>query len=189
MKTLKFTVLLLTILIINSCNDKEEVDCCGLNAYQHLLWLGFQDEAGNDLLEGDEFIGDSEYEVRGTVKPKFYTLDIIYEDGIPNPYNSVNGPFPSLFWLPPPAPPANTDYNYISFSVFSSRIVAEYFAEKIIFRLKCPDLFDDNEAHDIVTWWEPIIGTIYTKCYLLEYDGKEFTVEGNYVATIVLEDK
>ena len=229
MKTLKFTILLLCMLIINSCTKKNEdestqkiipevtkqesneeskenpehiiVDIYPF--YQHSLYLNFQDASGNDLLEGSEFIWDSEFGMRDPVKPEFYTLDIIFEDGIPNP------------WKPEPKPYVIYDVNYprlylaktitpleslekslwfetqsYKFTGFAEALLygwdIEYcdFAEKIIFRLTCPYIFGDNEAHDIVTWWE--LHEYYTECYRVEYGGKEFPVEES-VATIILD--
>ena len=60
------------------------------------------------------------------------------------------------------------------------------FAEKIILRLTCPSLFSDNEAHDIVTWWQLKKGFSNPTCYRIEYGGKEFPVDER-VATIILD--
>ena len=191
MKILKFTVLFLTMFIINSCNSKKDDICCSPGSYQHLLWISFQDESGNDLLEGTEFVWSSNYGMIDTSKPELYTLDIIYKDGIPNMWN-LSYDYPRLYlakgWLSPPESSANPNYNYLWFETFSSRIVPKNFAEKVVFRLICFPLFGDNEAHDIVTWWKPI-GTINPNCYRVEYGGKEFPVEEQHVAAIVLDSK
>ena len=196
MKTLKFAVLILIVLIVNSC-DKDKIDKKTLG-YQHLLLLSFQDVSGNDLLEGSEFIWN---DGMSTTKPEFYTLDIVFEDGIPNKYEiyksdryDIRYPMLSLAnkWFLPPESPANPDYKYLCFEASSFR---SSFAEKITFRLICPYLFGDNEAHDIVTWWEPSTYRGYgrTFCYRIEFEGKEFPVEGNdvvnefRVATIILD--
>ena len=187
MKTLKISVLLLTTLIINSCTDKG--DCIGCNAphYQHLLWLSFQDESGNDLLEGSEFVWSSNYGMADTGKPEFYALDIFHEDRIIVPGDYYSRLYLAKGWLSPPKDYATPDYNYLWFDTYSSRIVDEYFAKKVTLRLACPYLFGDNETHDIVTWWEPIIGTTRATCYRIEYGGKEFPVSEESIATIILD--
>ena len=213
-RTLKFTLLLLTMLIVSSCSNKDEdVDplCCMNPLYQHLLWISFQDESGNDLLEGSEFVWSSDYGMRDTSKPEYYTLDVVYEDGIPNPWKPEPKPYviydinyPRLYWgkgwLSPPEPLANPYYNYLWFETSSYKFTGfaeallygqsiEYcdFAEKIIFRLTCLYLFNDNEAHDIVTWWEiPSGRPDLTICYRIEFEGKEFPVKES-IATIILD--
>ena len=248
MKTLKFTFLLLFMLMINSCTNKDEgtpqlMKNWGVNPfYQHMVWLSFQDAFGNDLLEGlgfdiredsgqREFVtgtgerltwddGETfiynpvtkEFSIvkleclGGAVKPEFYTLDIVFEYGILNPWKPVN-----TFYVTYDSYPkitlssigewssfkAISDYFYLMFEA-SSYKYADFveallygqstkdceFAEKITFRLTCPYIFGDNEAHDIVTWWE--LHEYYTTCYRIEYGGKELSVEEG-VATIILD--
>jgi len=229
MKTLKFTVLVLTILIMNSCNDKskikevenlqttteqennkgQETPIVGLYPfYQHALWLGFKDAAGNDLIEKTVFeLIDSETgkvidfslsKFHGT-KPELYTLDVIFEAGIPNEWKPAPNPFaiydvryPRFFfskeWQPEQL--HHTENNYLWFSTHSYR--NSKFAEKIILRLTCPSLFGDNEAHDIVTWWEllPLDSEpYYTMCSRVEYGCKEFPVSEQQITTIILDGK
>ena len=201
-------VLLLTMLIINSCGkdeNKEDTinplcrDCCH-PYYGHVLWLGFQDVSGNDLLKGSEF--ELLYNYNGifdTVKPEFYTLEIIYDKGIINPWVEpghykngtddiiypklyiANESFVSLGFL-------NNGREYLQFFTESTRLAGN-FPKKIIFRLKCPYLFGDNKVHDIVTWWKFIDTYCAPLCYRIEYGGKKFPVEiidNAIVATIVL---
>jgi hypothetical protein len=219
--------------------------------YHHSVYLAVIDASGNDLtkgigievamydpnsdyIDGRYWITSNEKEyTEGRIKPELYTLDIIFEDGIPNPLKPepapiVNGyplyvldnpnPRPSIGlqkgsfiekthpndFLPPGI---NTDYNYLYFDFSSYKIYGlpsallydipskeVPFAEKVIFRLTCPYLFGDNEAHDIVTLWEPYLYEngevgIYAVCHSMEFEGKELTVDGqrNEPLTIILD--
>ncbi|MDR2911408.1 MAG: hypothetical protein LBV47_08645 [Bacteroidales bacterium] len=186
MKTIKLIVVF-TLGLMCSC----QTDRIGYPpGYTHSLWLGFQNISGNDLLEGAELIWSDE--MSSAYNSKFYTLDVVYEDGIPDPYKN-NDPrydkmYPGLFLWEGQSPPwqlgsrlnLNPNYNYLQFNVFSNR---NYFAQKIIFRLTCPYLFGDDEAHDIVTWWKNYTYrnkyNINTFCYRMEYEGNEVPVYGN----------
>ena len=214
MKTLKLICLLLTMLIINSCkNDDDTLPLVigedggyGLNFYIHTLYLSFQDASGNDLVKG---ISTEPKKI--TVEPELYTLEIDFEDGIPNPWKYVTKM--SLFggWAIERNLhiAVNENYDYLRFTTGGSPTYAAYgddkdkrvdkipFSEKITFTLKCPYLFDDNVAYEIVTWWKPskrvqLGGTI---CYCIEFEGKEFIeiitdeYETSSVATIVLSKK
>lgn len=228
MKTaLKFTVLFLTMLIINSCGKdeikntdeipiteestkSEEQEGGGMIIggiypfYQHLLFINFQDVSGNDLVEGSEFIWNSEYGMRDVVKPEFYTLDIIFEAGIPNPWKPEPNPniiyderYPRIY-LTKKIMPFESLEKSLWFETQSVKIAGvpeallygtetkkAAFAEKIIFRLTCRYLFGDNEAHDIITWWELKEGG-YPVCYRLEFEDNEFQVD-EQVTTIILD--
>ena len=207
---LKLTVLFLTMLIINSCGkdeSKEEPMSELYPFYQHLLYISFQDVEGNDLVEGSEFIWNSEFGMRDTVKPEYYTLDIIFEDGIPNPWKQESAPmivdergkivpayildirYPRLYLAK-----RITSLESLEKSLwFETHSFRTEFAEKIIFRLTCSYLFGDNEAHDIITWWELLElvqnEEIYFQpsCYRIELEGKEFPVEDDDTATIILD--
>ena len=162
MKSFKLFVLLALSFIFFSC--KREKDACADPYYDHYLWLSFQDEAGNDLVKGigiydpDAVITDET--VVGLVQRDLYTLDIIFEEGVPNMWKLIPQP-----WFE-----SDTKYPEVAFSkgksdetivksdydllVFRTQSYREYFlidppyadthppfAEKIIFRLSCPYLF------------------------------------------------
>lgn len=179
MKALKFVVLILTILIINSCKDKDEVEeesiyCC-TPYYQHMLLLSFQDELGNDLLDVSELVLNKE--VSGETKPELYIYNLNADHRL---Y------YKALKLL------SNSDYYYLSCSVLID--LGTKFSENIIFRHKDLSLFGDNKEHDIVTWWKPKDdteqGAQFPICYRVEYGGKEFSVEkfsNVNIATIILD--
>ena len=208
MRKLKLTVLILTAMfILNSCGkneNKEEVinPLCreGLHPYYvHTLWLSFQDKSGNDLLKGSEF--ELLYNYNGifdTVKPEFYTLEIIYEKGIINPWlepgHYKNGTddiiYPKLYLASESVASyglLNNDYDYLRFHTESTKLVGN-FPKKIIFRFTCPYLFGDNKVHDIVTRWKFIDTYCAPLCYRIEYGGKEFSVKlsNDNFATVIL---
>ena len=200
MKTLKFTVLILTMLTVNGCDKdpKNEPIIDGINSYyDHLLSLSFQDVSGNDLLEGLEIV--KLYDLGGTVKPELYTLDIIFEDGIPNPWQQANTTY-AIYNKRYPELTLNTgNYNSLIFTtqsykytglpealLYGSSIEKAEFAEKITFRVTCSYLFGNNETHDIVTWWKQPESGFLSIPYRVEFEGKEFPIENNVVATIIL---
>jgi len=103
MKALKFVVSLLTMLIINSCTNKVEVEeeieipphiflssgIYPLGVYSCLqeLLISFQDASGNDLVKGIGFWAEYSHDVTGgnthawgTVKSELYTLECDYEE-------------------------------------------------------------------------------------------------------------
>jgi hypothetical protein len=128
MKTIKFIILFLAILMTNSCSKDEtgitpkfideEIIVEGIPFREHLLWLGFQDASGNNLLKGIgyDIWKDGEYVTAtkedpesGIIKPELYTLEYIYPDGIPNP------------WKPGPAPMINVDGVWIPTYILDER--------------------------------------------------------------------
>ena len=173
-------VLIFAMLTLNGCGkDKGSERVIPPRYYNHYLWLSFQDTLGNDLVKGIEFVW-SDSVMSDIIKPELYTLDIVFEDGITNPLRHsplclANGRLllPSI---------ANLDSQYLWLGIASFRKFD--FAEKITLRLTCPYLFDDNEAYDIVTWWE--LHDYYTTCFRVEVDGREFPVKED-IATIILD--
>ncbi|MDR2910387.1 MAG: hypothetical protein LBV47_03350 [Bacteroidales bacterium] len=211
--------------------------------YEYWLHLAVTDASGNDLTKGigievamydpnSSYIngrywvtGNEEEYTEGRIKPELYTLDIIFEDGIPNPLKPepaplINGrPAYVLGEIPPPTvglrkgssmkmyshstellPGVNPDLNYLIFNFSSYRIYGlpmsllygipsreVPFTEKVIFRLTCPYLFGDNEAHDIITWWELSGETFAANCYRMEFEGNEFNVKEGYAKTVILD--
>jgi len=234
---LNFTVLFLTMLIINSCGKgKEELknseeisdnnnngevpnyryESEFLESKSHSLHLVFQDAFGNDLVKefinyyGNDIITFSDWIIGEmvTVEKKNYNINVrgdsyiakiecalvfVFEGEriIRNPWRNI----PTETYQPDSRyletgfviwGASNTSYN-LFLSAQSSPLV-----EKIIFRLTCPYIFGDNEAHDIVTWWE-LLDFVYNEvvysrpsCYHIELDGKEFPVKES-IATIVLD--
>jgi len=232
--TLKFAVLILSILTVNSCVSKGEVENIENKEtgtkqeipessdpvitggfypfYSHIIYLRFQDTLGNDLLEGKESTFPCVMGQRQTAKPEFYTLDVVFEDGIYNEWKPAPAPliggmpayilderYPAVYFnLYPEYTDEKYDYNSLFFTTQSDRPYGEdatlhdaKFAEKITFRFTCPDLFGDDEVHEIITWWEPRGEGFHTKCTCITYDGKEFPVKDEYaeqpIATIILD--
>ena len=181
----------------------------------HSLHLIFQDAFGNDLVKefinyyGNDIITFSDWIIgeKVTVEKKNYDINVrsdsyiakiecalvfVFEEEriIRNPWINI----PTETYIPDSRyletgqaiwGSSNTSYN-LFLSTPSSPLV-----EKIIFRLICPYIFGDNEAHDIVTWWELLDfvcnEVVYSSpsCYRMEFDGKEFPVK-EQVATIIL---
>ena len=193
----------------------ETFDDGGVFVFGYMLWFSFQDTFGNDLVEKSVFeVRDSEtgetidftLVAFDATPPEFYTLDIIFEEGIPNPWNPESNPelnpytiyhvrypkfyFSSNGWWDEEL--NNSEYNYLMFQTHSPRNTNIAFAKKILLRFTCPSIFGDDGAHDIVTWWEQYPpGGISVKLSRVEYDGKECLLEGGEeshpVATIILD--
>jgi len=241
MKTLKFTVLLLTILIINSCTDKDKnynneiepeteyekksedegkitIPLGGRpnDSYYHILLLNFQDKSGNDLIKNwhdcIKWDGTSPSNPILFIKPELYELEIVvYEDTINYRKSGYDTSYGMLLYKGKQLSEEfgfielNGDYDYLQFRVVYVKTMSVGkdpielpFAEKIVFKFKCPYLFGNNETHDIITWWKlrSIDLTVFEDpvalCYRIELDGKEITefynTYGLYsVATVVLD--
>ena len=189
MKTLKLTVLILTMLIINSCgkNKDERNICCAKSVYDCLLWIRFQDTLGNDLVKGIDwtwqpYISLNQEETQAIINKnkKLYTLEVVY----PEVYMLSTGY--GYYYLD-----INENNHYLSFQpqVSPSRYLGKELppADKIIYKLSCPYIFGDDAVHEIVTYWKPDkSGYQRQLCYLIEFEGKEFPVEESF-ATIILD--
>ena len=210
MKPLKLISLLLSILTINSCSNRyveDEIDDRINNPYAgdcdeesrfylYMLSISFQDVSGNDLVDGIGFnvwvsdgvsVTGGKDDSHGIVKHNLYTLEYVYEDGIPNTWKADTTPtyIPDIpdpyieFVRTYKEPERNDNYCYLSFSNYSLKIDSDFkeiFAEKITIKLKCSYIFSDNEEHEIVTWWK-ILNEKRAMCDRIEFEGKEFTVK------------
>ena len=207
MNALKLTVLLLTVLLLNACSDEDtpsiSVPCCATSPFvSTFLYLSFQDALGNDLIKKDWIQLEDGVIRGGLVKSELYTLEYIFPEGVDNPWStpsnalSVGPPLLSLSdgRVLSIESEANPDCNYLFFLIDCSPDLYDKSSGKIIIRLTCPSLFGDNEAHDIITWWElhPLGGSAI--CYRVEYGGKEYTeivyyklIPYSSIATIILD--
>ena len=186
------------------CRCNEDPELIGVSVdeffYWHSLFINFQDSSGNNLLKGIGFdtwnsgmlVPGEDADYGGFVKSELYTLESIYEEGFPNPERYPKLSFHRGMVMSLDFPLVNPDYDYLHFYIQSQRYIGTHlggpfydiskkcdFAEKIIFRLTCPYLFGNNEAHYITTWWwEPDhSGGNKAICYRVEYGGREFPVE------------
>ena len=211
-----------TVINESEANDPNEINGGLMSGiypfYQHHLILSFQDASGNDLVKGigfdvwqpgEIYITGVEDDSGGEIKRELYTLEIEFEDEVPNvwkpaPASLING-FPAYIltervpvmglckgWSDYNHVELNGNYDYLSFGTQSYKDMDIPFAEKITFKLTCPYLFSDNEAHEIVTWWKLYIeetGVQNTICYRVEFGGKEFITNNKVfsVATVVFD--
>ena len=178
MKILKFAALILTVLVINSCldiykgDDEKETRYCCNNYYEYNLFLSFQDESGNDLLDGNKFVRNNE--VSDEVKPESYIV-----------IDKLNATISQRLYYKEIKFMADYDY-YLCLNAM--RDLYE-FSEKIVFRFKCFSLFGDNNEHNIVAWWKRNDNNSIA-CYRVEYEGKEFPLNKLYnlqTVTIILD--
>lgn len=219
MKQLKLIILLVVCAMLYNCTSERidfdedgnvfEVHILGEKslAYRHNLFLGFQDASGNDLVKGDVSSGLLQFieNNKNTYNPKpdLYTLEIIFPDELDyflkldynNPNIILDESYPLLglnMWYDP-------DCYYLLFMCASpNEFFSELpFVEKITFRLTFHDLFGDDSAHDIVTWWEKPNFELYGNnalCYRIEFEGKEYKIHPDAfgvlsATTLILEDK
>jgi hypothetical protein len=183
MKALKLTFLLLTVLALNCCDKDDGNYLNSMPPIQRTLFLSFKDASGNDLAEELEFEALSTVKGLGLIK-NLYTLKIVDDlrGSISMQLKRFTESVPSVFANGTLTP----DDIYL---IFGDAInIISKFNKKLIFRLTCPDLFGDNEAHDITSWWK-LVNYNDPVCYRLEFDGKEFAVKGQreYTATIILD--
>jgi len=189
MKTLKFTVLLLYMLIINSCTNKgeteqkveevkakwEELDeeeqkvrsilmgkisIGGEISCLHDIFLSFQNVSGNDLVKGMNFSGYMT-DPGGFVKDELYTLEYVLPHFQSDRMSLLKGKsFSKIF------PELNGNYDYLYFAINNGD-------EKITIKLTCTHVFGDDTVHEIVTWWKKTerLGAL---CYRIEFGGKEY---------------
>lgn len=162
MKSIKLITFLVAMLAV-ACNSSEKNDFPENYdlVYNHLLFLSFQDAFGNDLVKGIEY-DPQEYSDIGPIKSSLFTLEIVFPDEILKPYNGpyisfkAGGGFVGLY------PGISIDYDRLLFSCISyqrhydskGNEVKIPFVEMITFKLTCPYIFDNDEVHEIVTWWE-----------------------------------
>lgn len=189
MKALKFLFILLTVLMFAGCREDEpepepepepilpNVPAFG---YDHDIVLFFQDSLGNDL-PGEITGGEGD----------LYTLDVVFEEGIPEPWEQ--GYMSGLL---------NNSLRVIFFSsgldTTGDEVTVIPFPEKVTLKLTCPHFFGDNEVHDIVAWWklgESEYGKTRPEFCYAEFNGRKFPSEEkrpeyahlSYIVTIILD--
>jgi len=189
----KILIVLTSLWIVSGCNV---VDDSPIPHYNYVLFLDIQDASGENRVKGIAleyevfFLADSIFEIKRDI----YTLDIVF----PERYMDVYDDYVMMVGSPM-APPVlrlgiKNDIYYLLLSASSRRFAhstryKEYGdifppAEKLIFKVKCPYVFGNDEVHEIITWWEPDPNfkfNKYTKknpkpnnCYRIELDKKEY---------------
>ena len=169
MKLLKLTVSLLFLTIISASCDwfiHEHPPLLGDS-----LLLSFQDTLGNDLISGIEFdYGNGEGQSWGEI----HNLDVLY----------INNGYTVLYSVSV----SKLDYYYIRLSAGLREMKT-----KIIFTLRSPYIFENNNYHEIITYWIP--ESSKSKKYVcshVEYGGKEFPVaevSKNFTAATIILDR
>ena len=214
MKIFKLIGSLLALAVIYTSCDKKIRGYAVESTYYYYLFLNVQDASGNDLVKDIDLHDDIHALLE--VNRDLYTLDVVYpdvymdpvwrsrhpeticENCIPDPMYYRLGYRIKDFY---PGDAIKDDYAYLVFypqvsmgNHWDKKIVP---ADKIIYQLKCPYLFGNDEVHEIVTYWEPSPQGNWEKqqfCYRIEFDGKEFDITYNETktisyATIILEGK
>ena len=211
MKSLSFFGLVLCVAFL-SCQEKEAPN--DYPFYDHILYISFQDASGNDLVKGIEFDWFQPEgaiiteEAGGTVKPDLFTLEYVFPDGRQNPWKPepksgviLEKREPVLgygrgFGINWKESSEMSNYDYFGFEIHSTRRQWDASNEKdivlscpvITIRLSCPYLFGNDAVHDIVTYWEPV-DPIATKCYRVEFAGKEYIPVSNVIARHFFPDE
>ena len=185
MKTIKFIFILSTMIIINSCTERNTlVDEPPILTeggfypfYLYLpLWFSVQDISGNDLVKlfgSDWWLDDSnpsgDTPLDNSVNTDLYTIEYVYPVPKMNPLyylqeeiELING-VPTIIWddqEPHFGVFKDEETYYFTFLAMSNKKYDdEVFppADKIIFKLSCPSIFGDNEVYEIITYWEQLI--------------------------------
>ena len=177
---------------------------------------------GYDWLQSD-IVPEEEYAWGGRVNPDLYTLKIIFPEGavdvndkslwsgirdprdtigptivLAKPYNE-NMKFTNLYFEPYDGYEAHKEFweamgGYYRLWMWTHSKIEDN-VKKLIFRITCPYIFGDDQAHDIVTYWRKSDKNRANgkACYRIEFEGKEVTdisyadYEQMSFATIVLD--
>jgi len=202
MKILKFTVLLLTILIINSCKDTEEDE---VESEKEVMvnWkdLDIEEQNVRFTLMGTLYIGSGKISCRNELWLSFQDVsgnDLVegikfwgfdYGGGsgfMVGPGGMVEN---ELYVLEHVYPGHNTIRSLHlnkgkPFSKVFPELNGKYdylhfhswpnYFEKIIIKLTCPYVFGDDTVHEIVTWWKKTerLGAL---CHRIEFGDNEIT--------------
>jgi hypothetical protein len=183
---LKQAALLITaICCLTSCPGHEP-ETVGYN-----LLLNYTDTYGNDLVKGL-------VEVDTSSSVRLYKLEIV----IPEPceyryYGSYKITGRDTF-SPDPFIYALFDDHYYCAAYFYLPVDGCPSTSIITHKVKCPELFGDDDVREIVSLWDipkaDRYGTHYAECYLIEFEGNEIIptprdkYEQAYVATIILNN-
>lgn len=175
---MKKIILFTTVLLLCSCNLVfDHKDYVG-EQINYSLGISLQDGQGNDLVKGLNTIKEQplDYSENGTlevINPEQYNIelklsspdktskthmDVIFDDHLPSMWMSI--------------PQGHKDYYLFRQIALDTN---DYDLQKeIIYRLKCPHIFGDQEVHEIVTYWA--LGQNdngkYAHCYRAEFNGK-----------------
>lgn len=178
--TVKIFAFLLLVASVTGCSKG------GVFPRTYKVLLSFTDAEGNDILKdipnnklGGHLVYLDENSWAGEILPELYKLAVVmpeysYQYNTPNTHNqlglSVNG---------------LGDSHYLLLGESSSPLKSNI--EIITHKLVCPYIFNDDNQHIIVTYWQPnqnvheswILedGTsAINECYRITVDGKEYPV-------------
>jgi len=182
MRTLKLLSFLFLVTVCSSC-IKMAADA-GPN-YSHFLSLSVKNVSGVDLVkELGLHVSNSDYEppimpTFNAINPDLYTLKAVYPDIKMDPvwnHHNTSGaiiPGPYTYKL---EYEIKDDCYYLVFHPRNSFGYRDKTppAPMITYKLSCPQIFGDDEEHEIITYWKPI-DKRYQSCYRIEYNGKEFS--------------
>jgi hypothetical protein len=176
---MKKIILFAITLLFCSCNlIYEHKDYVG-KQINYSIGISLQDNQGNDLVKGFNIIEKkpldySENGILEVINPEQYNIelklsspnktsktlsDIIFDNHIPSMWTSIPKGF----------------NNYYLFHHIGLDTNDYDLQEKIIYRLKCPHIFGDQEVHEIVTYWtlDQNGNNQYAHCYRAEFNGKD----------------
>lgn len=194
MKQLKILgILILMTVSLGSCDllfDLFDTQPAPSKYVVYNLALGFQDASGNDLVKGIKL---DDY---ATVNRNSYELYIIASDSCKSWYDGINDkPDPDI------DRPRLGMYQYNGCcyltNIFRVPINDCPQEEILTYKLKCLDVFGDEEVHEMVTYWDiPKVkgdNDHIAKCFLVKFDGTEITPiptdkteSAYYAVTIIL---
>lgn len=181
MKTLRnFSGLMLVVICLSSCRWFYHDDIPEINIY--MIALCFQDALGNNVSEG---IGSEELRANeGTIEPDLYSLDIVLQNYI----NGETVPGPDVYPQSSSLGTMKHDKLGTCLRNYFSRFRENNNVRKLIYKLRCPYVFGDEEVHELVTYWD-LSEKIYAKCYRIEFEGQEIipqTLENEYYSLGVI---
>ena len=173
----KISLLVFTIVCFTSCDKflalfyRDSFP----EIHDYNLALFFENPNGENLAEGIE-LSDCDYDLNGEIQwgrinPDLYTLEIFpknYIDG-----EELEGPdlYPAVYIREMEVKRFEMG---LSFMINFYRDKKDNNVRKLIYKLKCPHIFGDEETYEFVSYWE-LTDEKYAKCYLIEFNGQEIT--------------
>ena len=194
MKTIPAKSVFLLILVMICCSCTSNNDKYIYPFYHYLLYIGFQDTSGNDLVKGIEFDWEDFY-VEKPEKPEMgylledeYTLEIIYPDLCMDVYyqryRNSDALIPDDIGQHPNITVKKFDDRYyLLFDIVTCKQTMETkhcpMANMLTFKLSCPYIFGDDTEREIVTFWRKHTyrTSVPNYCYQIELDGKDYIPE------------
>ena len=180
MRTIQLISVLLLAVTLSSCR----LIVPDIPHYNHYLFLNIRDASGVDLVKQlalheanrEDFVSPNSLG-HSSINPELYALEAEFADKMLDPIWRYNNDPDIVGYVRKDAPCLEfvnkEGVYYLTFHPRGSYGRKERTppAQWITYRLTCPTIFGDNEAHEIKTFWRPPKKTSnnYQVCYQIDY--------------------